>query len=283
MKTTVLCTLCLLLISESMLAQKAKTNVDKKKAASLGIKTVDIAEVGTGEIIRTMTFDKKGNVTTDLSNVIDEEKYTSDITYLYHNDLLYEEIDEGTYYQRQVYHYDADSNLISRLEFKTSLRLLDDVWTYRYDASDRLIEKESTSSSHRFSYNDQGFLASELIRVGNGRVDTLTYEYNETGQLIEETAIRNSRTKRVYTYQDSIMVEKTIYNSDHGQKPTLTVKYEYDEDGLVTKETSVSRQFTLVTFYRYNAKGLMTEESIYNKKDKALEILSSYTTRYTFY
>lgn len=117
---------------------------------------------------------------------------------------------------------------------------------YKYDENGNLIEEIHAHTTIQYTYNDLG---NELSRTVNGGGGTYN-EYDIYGNL---TSTRDalSFSRKEYTYDNNHRMITEKHYSKTSPNPSVSVVYEYDEEGKLLKK--ISNEYEEV--YAYNAKG----------------------------
>jgi hypothetical protein len=158
------------------------------------------------------------------------------------------------------------------------------VSNYSYDAAGRLTFVENVSQAyayktketvrHEYKYDSTGFPVS-MLRIKNGN-DTsyVQFKSDEKGNVGEEVlTIRGKETETWYYYYDeqNRLTDVVRYNT-RAKRLLPDYLYEYNEQSLLTQMISVqSGSSDYITWrYQYNAQGLKTKESCFSKQKQLM-------------
>jgi hypothetical protein len=158
------------------------------------------------------------------------------------------------------------------------------VSSYSYDAAGRLAVVENVSQAyayktketvrHEYKYDSTGFPVS-MLRIKNGN-DTsfVQFKPDEKGNVGEEIITgRGKETQNWYYYYDeqNRLTDIVRYNI-RAKRLLPDYMYEYNEQSLLTQMISVqSGSSDYVTWrYQYNAQGLKTKESCFSKQKQLM-------------
>jgi YD repeat-containing protein len=155
---------------------------------------------------------------------------------------------------------------------------------YQYDGTGKIKSISSTnkdfdgtlisSEVHSWFYNDAG-QPEKMFRIKNNSDTTsVTFNYDEAGNIAEEIWKKKNRTQETYYYYynpKNQLTDIVRYNRKAKQMlPDFIL--EYDEKGRVVQMTQTQGASAnyLVWRYAYNPQGLKTKEMVYNKKKEFL-------------
>lgn len=158
------------------------------------------------------------------------------------------------------------------------------VSSYVYDAAGRLAVVENVSQAyayktketvrHEYKYDSTGFPVS-MLRIKNGS-DTsyVQFKPDEKGNVGEEVITgRGKQTENWYYYYDekNRLTDIVRYNT-LAKRLLPDYMYEYNEQSLLSQMISVqSGSSDYVTWrYQYNAQGLKTKESCFSKQKQLM-------------
>jgi len=165
------------------------------------------------------------------------------------------------------------------------------VSSYTYDALGRMVAVESVSQAyayqtketekHQWFYDTTGFPV-KMLRIKNN-TDTVEVQFkaDEKGNVAEEVwRSKGVETQSYYYYYDEQkrLTDIVRYN-DRARKLLPDYIFEYNEQAQLTQMITVqSGTSNYVTWkYQYNPQGLKTRESIYSKQK---ELMGYITYRY---
>jgi len=191
---------------------------------------------------------------------IEEFVYNSNnqIIEFYQTDYTKPKTKSNPYNQKYLsakWKYDSLSNLI---EFTSFARLygITDIKNYFYDDQNRLVKETHSNSSF-------------MLKI-------ITYEYTDTGKIVETTSnVTNPKmmykTTSYHDKEDKIVRHCYIKDSQED-----CVEYFYYENNKLTKQIRNTVWGSVdVTTYSYNEKGLLKEEQT-SKNDKITNLIRYY-------
>ena len=156
---------------------------------------------------------------------------------------------------------------------------------YRYDNGDRLqyISSKSAARDNKmrfeetrsYSYDTAGRLQQMVQRRGNGGDSTLVvFKTDSSGHVIEELEQRRGIPgKRTFYNYDKAGHLTDVYRYHPAKKRMLPdYIFEYTADGKLLKMTTVNAQTSSYTIwqYEYQANGLPSKETCYGKEHALL-------------
>ena len=224
-------------------------------------------------------------VYTKESYVSDSGKYAHDITYEYDaqgNLISKVQIDDDGYENRYTYEYDENGNLLSEV-YATPYSGY--TTTYRYDENGNvLLEKKENKSGNKsqctYQYDENGNLIFEQSIDTDGEKDQVTYQYDENNNLISQQTIDSDGDKRKYawTYDESGNKLTERYWSSSGY--TEYREYTYDEDGnlLMEKKENYKGEMEVAVRYSYDKHGNLVKEKR-GASERADEIQFTYDSQ----
>lgn len=158
------------------------------------------------------------------------------------------------------------------------------VTTYTYDAQGRLLAAESFSQAyayqtketekHLWSYDSTGF-PQKILRIKNSS-DTTVIEFNpdEKGNPGEEIWIsKGVETQHWYYYYDSNKrLTDIVRFNEKARKHLPDYLFEYNDQSQLTQMIAVQAGSSnyVIWRYQYNPQGLKTRESIYSKQKELM-------------
>ena len=212
-------------------------------------------------------------------------------TYDRHGNLLrkYREFSEGRV-SSNIYQYDENDNLVLEL-FERSDNISGKV-TYTYDEKGRLLTADCQGLNGwfygfiKYQTDKQGRKISATISKDTAQIGTITYSYDEHGNLLKEHWDFPDVWYQTFEYEYESYTEKTppsyasanvfitntaeyqiveenySYNGQQGGPSS----YEYDEDGkLIRKIFERSDGFRTETTFKYDSAGFLVQsERNYN-------------------
>ena len=158
------------------------------------------------------------------------------------------------------------------------------VSSYFYDAAGRLAVVENVSQAyayktketvrHQYTYDSSGLPVS-MLRIKNG-IDTAFVEFkaDEKGNVGEEIITAKGKEKQTwyYYYDAQNRLTDIVRYNDRARRLLPDYVYEYNEQSLLTQMISVqSGGSDYVTWrYQYNPQGLKTKESCFSKQKQLM-------------
>lgn len=105
-----------------------------------------------------------------------------------------------------------------------------DEYTLTYDENNKLVSKKKKQQEVKYTYNDDGFIATE---ADNSTTYTYTYEKDENGVIIKGTKTGSKFGDTIYEYNEKGDIIKEI-------GPVTTVIYTYDDNSnrLIEKKST---------------------------------------------
>jgi YD repeat-containing protein len=155
---------------------------------------------------------------------------------------------EGTLDHTWIYGYDEAGNVLDK-KYSHALRPFSCRWRYRYDNSDRIIEKIFYDSEDRVftmtetAYDGRGNKVSERSS-GRGVAEgfRVIYEYDEAGRLLETIRydLEGRQQSRRSSRYNGDLGETAGYNPDGSLISSTGYRYVYDEFDNWTERTTLS-------------------------------------------
>jgi YD repeat-containing protein len=158
------------------------------------------------------------------------------------------------------------------------------VSSYVYDAAGRLAVVENVSQAyayktketvrHQYSYDSSGLPVS-MLRIKNG-TDTafVQFKTDEKGNVGEEIITAKGKATQTwfYYYDAQNRLTDIVRYNDRARRLLPDYVYEYNEQSLLTQMISVqSGGSDYVTWrYQYNPQGLKTKESCFSKQKQLM-------------
>ncbi|MBN2547043.1 MAG: hypothetical protein JXB50_14675 [Spirochaetes bacterium] len=257
--------------------------------------TTDTNNIGRLESIRTIEYDKKGNIIRDLhenfsnnfssefinkynewGEVIEQKnfvKYAQSPAYGLKIKKSYNDknkIRECSYYDIneklksiEKCFYDVNGNLIEKRLFDHKNNFLHVTEKYFYDKNNNIIKKEKINANlkdfdceYEKNYSDDNLLIEELYYQDTG-VHRIIYKYKDIKRVFEE---RDEKNSIVYKYSFNLPSEKIIYSVKKKNQIENKIIYHYENSRLVRED-------------HFNSKSKMVHQKYYNNFDKTdLEI-----------
>lgn len=176
--------------------------------------------------IRLYGYDANGN----MISKTDPENKTTLMAYDGNKNLT-RLVDEGG--REQTFNYNASNKIVKKI-------LVDNVYSYNYDDSGRIIEISDSKTQININYNPQNQLSGVISKgIGSGSDlpnTSLSYEYDELGN---RTGMTDSTGDTSYFYDGSNRLTKVINQNNE------TFNFSYN---LVDNLTSVSRPGSSTSF-----------------------------------
>ena len=117
-------------------------------------------------------------------------------------------------------------------------------------------------------YNGDDLLLSVLVTDGNGeRVESFTYEYDDSGRMIKESRANEKNVLSnvtEYEYGEDGYVSRTTYKTGSGKVGSYT-EYERDANGKVLKDNNYDAEGNMTSYveYVYDESGNVAETHEY--------------------
>lgn len=188
----------------------------------------------------------------------------------------------STEYKYSSTEYDNNGHVLLELKFNSDQKL-EDKFVNKYNDNGILIEEK-----HYLSYKDlaehktyeldkNGKILKAFKHYSDGSKDTIQYNYNANGDLVERVTIDSYdevEAKDIFEYEGKNLIKKETHEYDE-----LTSKetFEYDPDGNVVEESSWTEEESNRRSNVYNEKGKIEKVLFYNKKDELVA-----KTNYTY-
>ena len=161
----------------------------------------------------------------------------------------------------------------------------DDCVEYRYDAEGKKTAESYAQGgevleSKKFFYDEANRISSARKEYLEGNADTIDYEYDGDGNLIERRLIDEDgdlETKELFEYENGLLIRQAVMDGDDDL--ISEDLYEFNEKGqllsLLRKNTLDEEEHHEVT--SYDDQGLRAEVRQYNSMGKLVE-----RVRYTY-
>jgi RHS repeat-associated protein len=158
------------------------------------------------------------------------------------------------------YSYDAYGNLVEVIEYEGVNEF---VTTYAYDARDRLTSViDELSNLRLFDYDSlDRRISLELPHASGTTASIHTYEYDETGNLIEETM--PDSTTITYTYD----LLGRILTKDSDRESDIEVTYNYDSASNGVGYIAEIQSSDYTKSFAYDQAGNVVEEVVHYPQD----------------
>ena len=226
------------------------------------------------------TYDDNGNCLTKSRIGGSSEEY---IAYTYNDkgQLTRETVTQKYIYQSDDvtvwnYTYDADGNLVSRLNDKGGMY-------YTYDAAGRVTEeKEAYEGSDSFNkyvyaYDEQGRMVKERYESAESWSE-YAYKYDARGVRYVDTYTLSDETA---TYTTTLDADGNITAYDLTASYGTTAHAEYDAAGNIVKKDMTWESGRAQTYtFAYNEYGYRTKESCKNAEKTLYEYTVTYEVMY---
>lgn len=168
-------------------------------------------------ILRSIEYNKDGNVTSDTSFTLDNDGCTSES-------------------KRIEYSYNAQGLLLSSVVFYNGAQIGEEYERFEYDDSGRILNKFRYGTlTHEYQYDETGHCIKERA-VGSNELRTITYTY-QNGIMAT-------------SYEEIL----TTIETEEGDVSICSYYFtEYDDQGNITKETGCEAEETpYVDIYHYS-------------------------------
>lgn len=180
-----------------------------------------------------------------------------------------------------VYNFDQQGRLASTFETRTDDGTVDTTWNvYVYDVNDQLIAHRKTDqegfTTVRYRYDQQGrVILEEHVRDFKEEGEEKTLVFNKEEFKYADSPQQTKRT-RLNSYglpylDEFFYYDESGYLTERVERikmtsTTLTYKYEYNEDGLLSaihKSNSDQPDWSEQEFYKYDELGNLIEKHVY--------------------
>jgi hypothetical protein len=196
----------------------------------------------------------------------DAQYYYSDIIGTKQSNLQYRKLRAFQYKRVNATSYDRDQ---PSKDFLLEQIISDD---------GRKVVTHSASIGNMESYfisNYQNNKVSKTVDSGNNAINTVIYEYDNTGKVVSTSATSKdfdgtftNDEKHLWTYNDKGLPEKMLRIKN--QKDTTLVTFTYDEDNVAEERWTKNNRVIETFYYYYNAKKELTDIVRFNRKAKAM-------------
>ncbi len=142
----------------------------------------------------------------------------------------------------------------------------------------RKIITHSASAGNMESYfisNYQNNKVNKTVDSSNNAINTVTYEYDNTGKVILTSASNKdfdgtftSDERHIWSYNDKGLPEKMLKIKNRSD--TTLITFIYDEDNLAEERWTKNNRIIETYYYYYNPKKQITDIVRYNRKAKAM-------------
>lgn len=150
----------------------------------------------------------------------------------------------------------------------------------------RKIITHSASIGNMESYfisNYQNNKISKTVDSGNNAINTVVYDYDNTGKVISTSATSKdfdgtftNDERHLWSYNDKGLPEKMLRIKN--QNDTIFVNFVYEDDNIAEERWTKNNRVIETYYYYYNPKKQLTDIVRYNRKAKSM--LPDYTFDY---
>jgi antitoxin component YwqK of YwqJK toxin-antitoxin module len=151
---------------------------------------------------------------------------------------------------------------------------------FDYDERGHLLLEElregdgSIMEKKTYEVDEEGKVQKEFMHYADGSFDTILYQYNDKGQLIEKRTIDDEgeeEARVAFEYDGDHLVRETHWDAD-GEMEQETIM-EYDEDGLLSAVSVINHyESTRVRKeYAYDDKGQRAGLIVFNEDEEPVE------------
>lgn len=140
--------------------------------------------------------------------------------------------------------------------------------TQSYDVKGNVIRAtDELGNETQYTYDDSGQLLS--VKEGN---ETTSYQYNTEANGNSKTVTTRANGSTSTTVEDG--AGRTLYIQDNGSGKEIKTSYEYDEEGVLTKQIQTDNSYL---GYEYDSQGRLAAASSYDSGGK-----KQHSTEYTY-
>ncbi len=142
----------------------------------------------------------------------------------------------------------------------------------------RQITTHSASAGSMESYfisNYQNNKLNKTVDSGNNAINTVLYEYDNTGKVISTSAASKdfdktftNEERHIWSYNEKGLPQKMIKIKNHGD--TTLVMFSYDDDNLAEEKWIKNKRIIETYYYYYNPKKQLTDIVRFSRKAKAM-------------
>ncbi len=282
---------------------KTRENTDYTFAKGKFSKTGRVTNLSTfdrnGQILENKSYNLKGEVSTI-------EKYAYDKN---RNRTLYERQSLSGEYKKES-EYDTENNLIEEYgydgsaTFQTNLKYdeqnrvleivymianeIDEKRAYTYEGNTAQVQilknGKFLSSKVNLVFNENGQVLSEVLVTVDGKVlESKSYEYNPSNNIVKEVKYKNGEFFLEITYEyDDHQNLLSVSEKNKIEDKFVKKKYAYDDQDRVTEyqwKRNPDDEYNIKA-YKYGSKGVCEEVHTYYPKTD-YKILTKYS--YTYY
>lgn len=126
-----------------------------------------------------------------------------------------------------------------------------------------------------FISNFQNNKVTKTVDSGNNAINTVIYEYDNTGKVISTSATSKdfdgtftSEEKHLWSYSEKGLPEKML--KIRNQADTTLVTFVYEDDNVAEERWSKNNRVIETWYYYYNPKKQLTDIVRFNRKAKAM-------------
>lgn len=163
-----------------------------------------------------------------------------------------EEDEDGELETREVVKYDDKGKILTREVFDYRNKLKE-AFEFEYDEHDNLVERRQLDNKRKlmivteYEYDDDKNLVFRANRNRKGALsDFIKIEYDDKGQVVKQNISGKYSFVFEYDAQGHTVLEERYLA---GQQLEYQSRFEYDEDGRMTKE--VNLEFTKSFIYEF--------------------------------
>jgi hypothetical protein len=142
----------------------------------------------------------------------------------------------------------------------------------------RQITTHSASAGSMESYfisNYQNNKLNKTVDSGNNAINTVLYEYDNTGKVISTSAASKdfdktftNEERHIWSYNEKGLPQKMIKIKNHDD--TTLVMFSYDDDNLAEEKWIKNKRIIETYYYYYNPKKQLTDIVRFSRKAKAM-------------
>ncbi len=177
-------------------------------------------------------------------------------------------------YKYSLTENDEKGNVVLEVKYNSDEEL-EDKYTYKYDDNNHIIEEihylsfKDIAEHKTYERDEKGKIIKAFKHYNDGSKDTIEYNYNDDGLLMERVTIDSYdevEAKNIYEYENSNLILEEVYEYDELiSKQTFS----YDKEGNVLEESKWSEdEGNIRQANVYDEKNRVIKVLFYNKKDE---------------
>jgi hypothetical protein len=195
-----------------------------------------------------------------------------------------------TTFLNSLQEYDENGNLLKEANYN-AVGDFDTLNYFKYDEKGFLVEElvhideNEVAETHRVENREDGKPVCETIEYQDGSIDTVTFSYDENGNLVAEKQVDSDglvESHEVYEYQDGMIVHEAVYGPEETilsenkhtynekGKLTETISWNSEEDQEIKVINNYGENDQLIETLRYLASGLLIARSNFTYNEKGV-------------